>query len=280
MITDLAITRAEFLAHAQELPAAPQVLGGLCELLADVNTGLGQISDEIRRDPALAARVIRLSNSVIFGGGGGVSSIDEAVNRVGFAEIIRIVGVATVAGLVDRSLQLYGVEAERLRESLLLHALASEALAAAAAIDPRAAYAAGLLRGVGMMVLDRTARRRIATTEIFDQQQFTTYAEWERVRFGLTGDEAAAVILDEWRFPPDLVGAIAQHRIPGENPLANVLNLAGSIVTAGGLALAGEEACWRLEPERLAAAGLDHAQWQDACVQTHLTFTQQRGALY
>src|SRR5581483_649922 len=104
---------------------------------------------------------------------------------------------------VDRSLSAYGIAADKLRESLLLHALASEALAATAGVEPRTAYVGGLLRGMGMMVLDRVARGRIAATDGFDAQRFRTYGEWEEARFGLTNREVATMILDDWRFPPE-----------------------------------------------------------------------------
>lgn len=275
----VALTRDEILAQARALPAAPQILGGLCELLQDINTDLDQIADEIRMDPALAGRVIRLSNSVYFGGSG-TASIEAAVNRVGFTEIIRMVGVATVAGLVERSLRFYGVEAERLRESLLLHALASEALAGYTALAPRAAYAGGLLRGVGMMVLDHSARGRLDPRETFVASGLESYADWERARFGLTGVEVATMVLDEWRFPSELLVAIEQHHAPAADPLAHILNLGGAIVAARGLALPGEEACWALTPEKLAGAGIDETHWQAACAQAHALFDHQRNSLY
>lgn len=279
-VAEVAVTRDAILRHAQALPAAPQVLGGLCELLEDVNTDLDQVTEQIRIDPALSARVLRLSNSVIFGGGITVASIDEAVTRIGFAEITRVVGAATVAGLVDRALPAYGIAAERLRESLLLHALASEALAQRTAFDPRSAYACGLLRGVGMMVLERVARGRVEGAACFDPEQFTTYAEWERLRFGVTSVEVTRMILDEWRFPEELVVALGQHAAPTDDALANVLNLAGGIVAANGLALRGEETLWLVTPEKIAAAGLDEAAWQDAGVQAASSFEQQKHALY
>src|SRR5215216_135519 len=116
--SDLAITRDVILEQARKIPAAPQVLAGLCELLQDVNTDLDQIAAEIRFDPALTARVIRISNSPVFGSGQRLGSVDEAVNRVGFGEVLRLVGAATVAGMVDRALGCYGIPAELLRESL------------------------------------------------------------------------------------------------------------------------------------------------------------------
>lgn len=280
-LTRIELTRDSVLAHAQSLPAAPQVLCGLCELLQDVNTELEQVSAEIRMDPVLAARVIQLSNSVAFGGAADISSIDAAVNRVGFAEIVRLVGVATVAGLVDRSLQGYSIEAEFLRESLLLHALASEAVAGYTNLDVRAAYAGGLLRGVGMMVLDRMTRGRMDPAESYAPANFRTYTEWERAHFGLTSARVTGAILGEWRFPLELVGAIEQHLDDGcDDQFATVLNLAGGIVAARGLALAGDEKAWTVTPEKLAIVGIDDTQWQAACAQAHAVFEQQRQALY
>jgi HD-like signal output (HDOD) protein len=279
MTADLALTRDSILQHAQALPAAPQVLGGLCELLEDINTDLDQISDEIRVDAALSGRVIRLSNSIIFGGGAAVGSVEEAVNRVGFAEIVRLVGVATVGGLVDRALSAYGIAAAQLRESLLLHALASEALAGYTSVEPRVAYAAGLLRGVGMMVLERAARGRIGTLDAFDLKRFTTYGEWEQARFGVSSTEVCTMVLDEWRFPSELVGALEQHLAPTGQPLASVLNLAGGIVLARGLALPGETACWPVSAEKLEAAGIDETQWDAANSNAFAVFQRQRAAL-
>lgn len=273
---ELALTRDDILKFAQALPAAPQVLGGLCELLEDVNTDLDQISGEIRRDPALAARVIRLSNSVAFGGGAGVSSIDAAVNRVGFAEIVRLVGIATVAGLVDRSLIAYGVDAERLRESLLLHALASEAIASHTSLDPRAGYAAGLLRGIGMMVLDRASRGRVA----YDAIAFQTFSQWEEICFNVRAADVTTAVLDEWRFPAETVAALEQHLAPVDSQLAHVLNLAGAVVSSQGLALVGERAWWEVTPEKLAGAGLDEARFEAATAEAAAAFQRQRSALY
>jgi len=273
------VTRDLVLEHAQALPAAPQVLGSLCELLEDVNTDLDQIAEQIRVDSALAARVLRISSSPVFGGGAAAKSIDEAVLRVGFAEIARLVGIATVAGLADRALQAYGLAAERLREALLMHAVASEALAQCAGVEPRSVYTVGLMRGVGMMVLDRIARGRPGF-EPFDATQFETYAAWERVRFGVTSAEVTTMILDEWRFPADLVAAVEQHTGESDDQMANVLNLAGAIAQSHGLALAGEEKLWNLSGSRLAAAGLTEEAYEAASERAAKAFAHQRPALY
>lgn len=282
--SDLAVTRETILVHARQLPAAPRIMNGLCTLLQDVRTNLDELADQIRLEPTLSAKVIQLSNNAVFGGGTRVGSINEAVNRVGFGEVLRLVGAATVAGLVDRALGCYAVSAERLRESLLFHALASEALAGYAHIDSRSAYSAGLVRGIGTMVLDRVGRLRVTGTHAFDPQKFTVYGEWERARFGMSGLEATSTVLEEWRFPADLVKALREHLMleesDFENPFACVLNLAGAVVAEHCLALPGDAACWEVTPAKLAAIDIDEEQFRKAAQRAATLFEQQRKALY
>lgn len=277
------IAREAILQHARTLPASPQVLVGLVELLQDINTDLGEISTQIRVEPALATRVIRMSNSAVFGVGQRVGSVDEAVNRVGFGEVLRLVGAATVSGLVDRTLGCYGIAAGKLRESLLLHALASEALAAQTGIDERTAYSAGLLRATGMMVLDRVGRAQPASAEAFDPARFASYGEWETGRFGVASTEVTAMILDEWHFPAEVVAAQRAHLLLNpashEDRLACVLNLAGAIVADKGLALPGEAVCWPPTAEKFAAARINEDQFQAAAAQATRMFERHRGAL-
>lgn len=284
MTVALTITREKIAEAARTLPAAPQVLGGLCELLQDVNADLEQVSNQIRLDAALAARVVRISNSPIFGMGVRIGSVDEAVNRVGFGEILRLVGVATVARLVDRELACYCIDAEQLRESLLLHALASEALARHTDIDPRTAYTAGLLRALGLMVIDRVSRGRMPLNDCYNPQRYGSYVEWEGANFGLSHPEVTTMILDDWRFEGSVVSAIQDHLLLRESNVENrfacVLNLAGAIVTRAGFGLSGEASHWAITSEKLAAAGIESEQLDQAAGEAQALFTRQRSALY
>lgn len=279
-----ALTRETILLHARTLPAAAQVLGGLCELLADTNTDLDRIAAEIRLEPTLAARVIRISNSAVYGTGPRIGSVDDAVGRVGFGEVLRLVGAATVADVADRSLRCYGIDVDRLRESMLFHGLASEALASRAGLDPRNAYSGGLLRSIGMMVMDHAARLRMSPDETYSSSRHRCYQDWEVENFGLSGVDAAALVFDEWHFPPELVTGVQEHFLACEasylNRFACVLNLAGCIVAERGFALPGEITHWVYTPEKLAGAGVDEMQYTKASNQAAAWFERQREALF
>jgi HD-like signal output (HDOD) protein len=283
MIVALPVSREKILTTARLLPAAPQVMAGLCELLQDVNSDLAQVANQIRVDAALSARVIRISNSPAYGGSGvRIGSVDEAVNRVGFGEILRLVGIASVAGLVDRSLVFYGIGAERMRESLLMHALASEALAGRVDVDSHLAYAGGLLRSLGVMVLERIARERQPAPETFDAQKFPSYLEWERHSFGTTNIEVMTILLEEWRFSPVLIGALQNHLLIAEESyddrLACVLNLAGAVVAQAGLALTGEAEAWTVTDNKFSVTGLDDRMLREVSAEVRVVFERQRSA--
>jgi len=279
-----ALTRETILVHARTLPAAPQVLGGLCELLADANTDLDRIAAEIRLEPTLASRVIRISNSAAFGSGHRIGSVDEAVSRVGFGEVLGLVGAATVGGVADRALGCYGLPVDRLREAMLFHALASEALAVRANLDSRQAYAGGLLRSIGMMVIDHGARLLLSASELYQLERYATYRDWEEEKFGLGGIDATTLVLGEWQFPPGLVTAVQEHFLAREasyqDRFAVILHLAGCIAAERGLALPGEAAHWAFTPGKLDAAGLDETQFTKAANQAVASFERQRSALY
>jgi HD-like signal output (HDOD) protein len=83
---------------------------------------------------------VRISNSPLFGCR--VASVEEAVSRVGFGEILRLVGTATTGRFADRALDHYGITALQLRDNMLSTAFACEELARHSDGDSRIAYTA------------------------------------------------------------------------------------------------------------------------------------------
>ena len=256
-----ALSREKLLTNARSLPAAPQVLSELGELLQDVNTGLDEISDLLKRDAALAARIIRISNSSAMGGGSRIGSVEEAVNRVGFAEVYRLVGLATTSRLADRDLNYYRLNAEPLRHHMMFGALAAEALAQRCGMDARNAYTAGLMRPLGMLLIDRAARERVPITEAFDPEKNESYDKWEGAIFGICHTEVAAMILGEWKFPVEMISMVREHYLSREadfsNTFACILNLAVSMTTQAGLGFVGEPHFTSSNERALQAIGLD-----------------------
>lgn len=269
---------------AQQLPASPQVLALLNELLMDVNSGLEEISDLLRRDTALAARIIRISNSVAYGSVGGIASIEEAVNRVGFSEVYRLTGLAAATQMIDRNLSYYGITAEQLRNNTLVVAFAMDSLAKSTGIDARIGYTAGLMRLVGKLVLDFYAKSAVNPQSAFPRSGKSNVLEWEQELFACTNAEAGAIVMAQWRFPVAITEPVRQHYFTQkptgpENRTACLLNVACGVATELGYGLAGEESYWAQTPEKLQQAGLLDHQVRQSAIDASVGFEAIKGSL-
>jgi HD-like signal output (HDOD) protein len=232
-------------------------------MLADTNSDLEHMTTLLRQDTALTATVVRLSNSVIYAGAQRCASLEEAVARVGYAEVYRLIGFATTAQLCPQQLGIYGVTGAQLRENSLLTALIMEQLAPMAALDAPAAYTAGLLRSIGKIALDRLAPTGCGIN--YESHGTGPLAEWETAMVGMGNCDAAGIILTEWRFPDVTVRAVREHyRSSSSHPLAAMLNLAAGAAERCGHGWSGERFYWEYPESRYGAAGIDEAQLDEA----------------
>ncbi len=259
----LELTLNEIFTAAKKVPAASRILTEVFGLLDQVDADVDEISALLRQDGALAGTIIRISNSAHYGGGG-IGSVEQAIQRVGFSEIHRLVGCAAVGNFSDRSLECYQIDAEALREHMVCTALAAEALASLAGINSRNAYTSGLLRPIGMIVLDRLARDKIAPEDRFDLERDGNYGAWERNHVQLTNAPVTGVTLNEWNFAYDVVEAVRGHTlvtvVNAPTRQAYLLNVAGWMAQELGQGLPGERNLWDLTSHKLEVLGLREEQ--------------------
>ncbi len=255
-----AFSRETLIQVARQLPADLRVMAHLGEMLQDPNSDLDEVSTLLRRDLSLAARIVRISNSAVYGSGARVASVEEAVNRVGFGEILKLVGTAVAARYTELALPTYGIGALKLCNNMLYGAIAAEALARVTGFDARVAYTAGLLRPLGLMVLDHACRSLVPPVPVYDRKFWPSYTAWEDRYIGLRSEDAAAMILETWRFPPEIVLAQKQHYLGSDahwdQRLAVLLNVANSLASRVSRGFSGEEIWWTLTPEKLERAGV------------------------
>jgi HD-like signal output (HDOD) protein len=274
-------SREALLHVAKTLPAAPQILARLGELRLEPDADLTDVTALLRRDASLTARIIRIANSAIYTTGASHASLEQALARVGFGEIYRIAGFAVVAQTASQGLRLYGISGPQLRENSLLTALIVEEMAKLAGTDSHEAYSAGLLRSTGKILLDGLARDLIGRGPYVDS--VGQLADWEHQVVGLGNSEAASIVLSEWRFPTSMTAAIGfQYRPEASGSslaLASLLNLAAGAAHRLGHPLPGELHYWDATQEKLAAAGIDHQQMEDAARRGLEQFGQVRASI-
>src|SRR6266540_4327631 len=96
----MALTRETILEIARSLPPGARVFSKLGVLLRDESSELEDIAALIKRDAAMAAHVIRMSNSVAYRGEQPTASVEEALARIGLPEkTFRAAGMQARAAL-------------------------------------------------------------------------------------------------------------------------------------------------------------------------------------
>ena len=196
-----ALSPEDIVREVKHLPAAPKVLPRLKRLLQDGNSAIHEIVELVRLDPGLAARVLQVANSAYFSKGVRCTTVDEAVNRVGYDQIYELVSFAVASQVLVRPLEAYAVDADELWAMSVSCALAAEAIAGRTQQDRKAAYTIGLLHCVGMVALDEWSLRGEQKLH-FTAGSFPREAiEQERATLGFTQAEVGAALLAHWEFP-------------------------------------------------------------------------------
>ncbi len=272
----MGLDRATIITLGSALPPAIGIFGRLEGLLRQPDTGLDEIVDLVRVDPALTFQIIRLGNSAFYGLKNHCDSLEEAVARIGFGDIHSLVGLVAARHACQQDLPAYQISAVRFWENAVATGQVMSALAARNGTDANTAYSTGLLRNLGRIVLNN----HVGAVRYPGAAGAPDLAAWEQATYGLTGAEAGATLLEHWRFSAATVSAVRSHVAPataGEVGAAAMLHLAGAAADGWGFGLAGERPVWRDDPAMLALAGITEDGWRELVPAARLAYDKVAG---
>lgn len=202
LLDDAALKQA--IERSGPLPAAPKQYLTLTRMLRDPATKATDVVEVVSQDPALVARVLRLSNSAYYSGGREISDLRTAVIRLGQDALRQLV----LASEVFSS----GPGADVVRERAMhISRLSAQLLPGASA---GLAGTAGLLSQVGLL---------LPPLHVREGQDLVTLPH------GLAG----AYLLGLWGLPMPIVEAVAFHQQPDR--AGNAFWVAGAVHVAAAL---------------------------------------------
>jgi HD-like signal output (HDOD) protein len=208
-VTSQIVTR-----EVKHLPSAAKVLPRLKRLLHDSNSDMAEIVALIRLDAAIATRVIHVGNSVYFGKGARCSSVEEAVNRVGYTKVYELVSFAVASQVLVRPLAVYGIEPDALWERSVTMALAAEVLAECTGQERDIAYTIGLLHALGMVAINEWAHRHKHELKLPMDNSLLDATAAERGALGFIHADVGAELLRAWGFPAEFAEPLRWQYAP------------------------------------------------------------------
>ena len=165
---------------------------------------LKRVGEVIRRDPGLAAQVIRMCSSTLLSVREKVSSIEHAVILLGTERLRTMVLTISLVEHVGNRLSASIVQS--FWQHSFLTAILSERIARRTAFPrPEQAYLAGLLHDIGALPLLTIASRSQSGPNVLEWLGGGESIQAEQEHFGLDHCEVGRWIGISWNFSPALI---------------------------------------------------------------------------
>jgi HD-like signal output (HDOD) protein len=210
---------ARLIERADRIHTAPQVAQSLLRLTQDIDFDIYEVVACIEKDPALVARMLRIVNSSHYGLRHPVGNLQQAVAYLGQRTLRLIAMTFSIVEVFTRGAakRLY---ADYWKQALTTATVASRLGQHDETVDLNDAYTAGLLADLGTLVMAQAeSGRYIAIYR--ERKSGGGLVRAEREEFGFDHALVSARILEQWKFPADVVAAVREHHEekPDADPL-------------------------------------------------------------
>jgi len=225
------LTPEAIFAHSGELPALPKAACHIMAVIEDPGTTATRLEKALAMDQALTAKVLRIANSPFYGAVREITTVSEAIVRLGFVAIRNwtLVTAARSVFLAPGAGMLY----QRIWRQSVMSAMAGQLVAQASGrANPDLVFIGGLMQNIGQLILARSHPELFQEILTASTERNLSYHDVERDRLGFDHGELGALLIREWNLSPELEEAVrwhhrfADHR---ESPIAAMIALGEEI---------------------------------------------------
>jgi len=232
------LTRERLLRQADALEPLPATATRLVSLLSQTEWMLREVEEVVRLDLALTARVLRFANSAWTAHLPAVSTVRDALMRIGVGTALSLAIAEGVRPKLLKPLPAFDLQPGRLWQHAVASALATEIVTRRARTPiPPETVTASLLHDVGKVVLDEamddatlTALRTAWTSGALSR------IEAERQVLGMDHGELGGYIVRHWGLSERVAAAITNHHTPSaaHSTICDVVHLSNGIAKLAG----------------------------------------------
>ena len=201
----------------EKIPAFPATIQKVVDLLHNEDYLVDDVVNVIRYDQAIAANILKISNSAYFGVRQRIRTIHDAVVYLGQQQLIRAVLMSGVSKFYGKRGKGYVEQSADLWQHSVAVALMSQILSRKVQDKEDAAlYTAALLHDIGKVIMGEYVY------ESFDQilnrvkQKKCSFLDAEEEIIGINHAQVGGRVASHWNFPAETRDAIAYHHRPDQ----------------------------------------------------------------
>ena len=191
-----------------DIPACPAILTDAMKEAQKDEPDLGRLAKLIGNDAGMSAAALKLANSPLYGSGTKISSVRQAVDRLGTKNIVCVVVAVALRGSIS------GVPAAWLEQfwkrTTLVAVIASLVARRQFGISPDAAYTYALFHDAAIPMMVRRFPNYMEVLEL-SQREGRMLAAVEEEYFPCTHPIIGSLLVRNWGLPPILGQAIRFH---------------------------------------------------------------------
>jgi len=193
---------------AADLPTIPVVAIKVMQLIESEQATAEELAKVVASDPAVAARVLKISNSSFYGCQRQIQTLSSAIVVLGFSTLRSLV----VAASVKQVYKPYGLTEKMLWEHSFAAGLAARIIAKQTrAANEEEAFLAGLFHDIGKIIMNSLDRAKFQEVMQHCYNEGISFGDAERSVYPFSHDEVGAYVIKKWNLPEVLTTAILQH---------------------------------------------------------------------
>ena len=198
----------------EQLPTLPIVSQKIMELMANDDISFKDIVNVIENDQSLALKILKIANSAFYGSLSKISSLENAMIKLGMNEVKSVVlGVSVHDFFSNASDGMF--DRERFWKHAIVCGQVAKYLGGYYKIkNDDSLFLSGLIHDMGKVVLDEYLHEDFLAVIDYIDSNNTSFSKAEKAITGTTHYQIAAKVLNQWKFPKEVIMQVLYHHAP------------------------------------------------------------------
>ncbi len=233
--------RKEIIDTIDSIQAIPATVTKVYQLLKkQEDVDFRELVRLIEYDPSLTTNILKYANSAYFGFKHKITSLHQALIRIGTEKIFDLVVAASVGPILKQGIKGYDLPKGKLWEHSVGVAIGTEKLARELELEaPDYLFTAGLLIDIGKIVLSSFVNIDAKPIVKLAYEKHIPFDIAERRVLGIDHAEVGALLLERWGIPDEIVQVERWHHQPdrfeGDKTVVDLVHAADALTMIAGI---------------------------------------------